>query len=294
MTAGANQRLSYLYVLIAAVLWGSSFAVIKLLLGELDSLQIVFFQNVFACIGLAIGATLLKQPLHQQNHSARTYLRLAGLGLMGTFLYDFLLFESLRLLPAQAASTINYLWPIMVVVFAVLILKETLTPRKIGGLLIAFFGVAIVITGGRLTAITVGSVPGVLFDLAAAVTYGLFSVLDSRETHHKFVSTAWYFFFGSIYGLIAVLLWSHLPQLNLNQLFGLGYLGIFTSGLGYVCWLLALRHGDTAKVSTMIFLTPFFSLVFTALLLHEVILLSSVIGLAVIVAGVLLSSYDRG
>lgn len=56
-------------------------------------------------------------------------------------------------------------------------------------------------------------------------------------------------------------------------------------------WLLALKYGDTAKISNLIFITPFLSLVYIYFLLGEKILLSSVIGLVLIVLGIVIQSF---
>jgi len=54
--------------------------------------------------------------------------------------------------------------------------------------------------------------------------------------------------------------------------------------------LLALKHGDTAKISNLIFMTPFLSLIYIHFLLGEKVLLLSIVGLVFIVAGILIQS----
>jgi drug/metabolite transporter (DMT)-like permease len=57
-----------------------------------------------------------------------------------------------------------------------------------------------------------------------------------------------------------------------------------------VFWLLALKHGDTAKLSTAAYLVPFISLIYIALILKEKIMVASIIGLLLIVIGVLVQN----
>ena len=287
-----TKNTAYIFVLLASLLWGSTAAVGKLLLTNLDNLQVLFFTNLFAFLGLFVIVLFQKKKAIIQAYTKKDYLTFAWMGLLGVYLYAFFFYGALQLLPAQEAFIVNYLWPIMVVVFAILILKEQITSRKILGIICSFLGVAIVITKGNFFALQFGNVLGILLAIAGAVVYGLFSVLGKKQNYEKFTSMMFYYFFSFLYSLIVVLLFSKIPQVSFYQLTGLIWLGIFTSGLGFVFWFLALKYGDTAKMSNMIFLTPFISLVYIYFLVGEKILISSIIGLVVIVAGILIQSIN--
>jgi drug/metabolite transporter (DMT)-like permease len=284
------KNISYLYVSLAALLWGSAFAVGKLLLAGLDNLQVLFFDNLFAFVGLFFIVLLQKKKRIIKAYTKQDYFTFAWMGFLGTFLYGFFLYEGLALLSAQEASILNYLWPVMVVIFATLILRENITLRKIFAIACSFFGIAIVVSKGDFSALQFGNLLGVLSAVAGAAAYGLFSVLGKKQNYEGFTSMMFFYFFGALFSLFAVLLFSSIPHLSLYQLAGLLWLGIFISGLGYVCWFAALKHGDTVKMSNMIFLTPFLSLVYIHFLTGEHILVSSIIGLVCIVAGILISS----
>ncbi len=288
-----TKKISYIFVLFASFLWGSVAAVGKLLLADLNNLQVLFFANLFAFLGLFFIVLFQGKKTIIQTYTKRDYFTFAWMGFLGVFLYTFFFYGALQVLPAQEAFIVNYLWPIMVVVFAVLILKEQTTSRKILGIICSFLGVLIVITKGDFSTLQFGNILGILSAIAGAAVYGLFSVLGKKQNYDKFVSIMFYYFFSFFYALIAVLLFSEIPQISFYQLTGLIWLGIFASGLGFVFWFLALKYGDTAKMSNMIFLTPFISLVYIYFLVGEKILTSSVIGLVVIVAGILIQSIRK-
>ena len=71
------------------------------------------------------------------------------------------------------------------------------------------------------------------------------------------------------------------------------YNGVFVNGISYIFWFKALEHGETHIISNLLYLTPFISLIYISIFLNEKILLSSVIGLIVIVSGVLLQYIKR-
>lgn len=285
-----TKNISYLFVLLAAFLWGSTSAVGKLLLADLSNLQVLFFTNLFAFLGLFFIVLWQKKRTIILAYSKQDYFTFAWMGFLGTFLYNFFFFSGLELLSAQEATILNYLWPILVVIFAAPILQERMTRRKIFAITCSFFGIVIVITKGDFASMQFGNFLGVLSALFGAVVWGLFSVLGKKQNYEGFTSMMFFYFFGAIFSLIAALLFSNISYLSLNQLAGLIWLGMFVQGLGFVFWFLALKYGDTAKMSNMIFLTPFLSLVYIYFLIGEKILLSSVIGLIIIILGILISS----
>ena len=285
-----TKKISYIFVIAAALLWGSTAAIAKLLLTDLNSLQVLFFNNFFAFLGLFVAVLIRRRLAVIRSYEKKDYVVFATLGFFGTFLYNLFLISALEALPAQEAFVINYLWPVMAVIFAAFLLKEKINLRKAIGLISSFIGVAIVITQGNFLSLRFNSMAGILFAISGAVVFGLFSVLGKRYYHEQFTGMLLYYLFGTLYSLLTVFLFSNLPILSWHQFFGLIWLGAFTSGLAFVFWFLALEYGDTVKMSNMIFLTPFISLIYIYFLVGEKILISSIAGLIVIVIGIVIQS----
>ena len=287
------KNFGYIFALLASFLWGSVSAIGKLLLTNLDSLQVLLFINLFAFIGLFAIVWFQNKKMVILTYKKQDYFTFAWMGFLGVFLYPLFFFGALKLLPAQEAFIVNYLWPILVVVFAVLILKEQITPKKILGIIFSFFGIVVVITNGDFSILHLSNVFGILLALAGAIVYGLFSVIGKKHNYDKFVSMMFYYFFSLFYALIAVLFFSEIPTISIHQLFGLIWLGFFTSGLGFVFWFLALKYGDTAKVSSIIFITPFIPLIYIYFIAGEKILISSILGLVFISIGIFIQSIKK-
>ncbi len=288
-----NEKLSYYYVAITIFLWASTAAVAKLVLKTLDNLQVLLISSIIAAISLLIIVIIQHKITIIKKYSFKDYWTFAYMSFIGIFLYFVFLYAALMFAPAQEAFILNYTWPIWVIIFASILLNEGVTLKKIGGILLSFIGVYVVATTGNIFALSVTNVKGDFFALGAAVCYGIFSVLGKKQDYERFTSMFFYFTFTSIYAFIAILLFSNIPHLSLVEFIGLLWLGIFTSALPHVFWFLALKYGDTAKMSNIIFLTPFVSLIFIFLLLGEKILLSSFLGLLFIVLGILIQSYKH-
>ncbi len=287
-----NLKASF-FVLATAFLWGSVPAISKLLLKNIDEWQILFLGSLFGFLGLLI-ALLFQKKLGDLFLFLKTFwLRAVLMGFLGVALYNFLLYVALKILPAQEAFIANYLWPILTVIFASAILKERITILGFFGMCVSFFGVVFTLAKGNLTSLTFKNPLGIAVALAAALTYGLFSALEKRNTEDKIISVTAYYLFGTIFSFIGLLIFSSLPSLSVPSVAGLLWIGVFTNGVAFLLWFLALKYGKTVLVANMIFLTPFLSLFYIALLTEEKILTSSVIGLIFVVAGIILNSLKK-
>jgi drug/metabolite transporter (DMT)-like permease len=283
----------YLFVVLATLMWASTAAVTRLLLDSLVNVQVLLVSAFLAFLALVVVSALTGRLGAIRSYGAMDYARFAGMAMIGVFAYRFLFQESLEFMPAQEAFIINYTWPLMVVISAVVMLREPLTSRTLVVMALSFLGVVIIATKGHLVSLQL-SLKGIGFALAGAVSYGVFSALGKQHDDDRLVSTTLYYGFASLYALAATVATSHIPSLSLAQLGGLAWLGVFPSGLAFVCWGLALKHGDTARMSNVVFITPFLSSIYVYLLVGEPILESSLVGLTVIVAGIVIQSRGTG
>jgi drug/metabolite transporter (DMT)-like permease len=290
-TNPTNNKIAYFYALSASILWASTAAVGKLLLAGMRNVQILPFITLFAALSLFILAAAQNKTRIINTYAPKDYLSFAFMGFLGVFLYSFFLYAALSKLRAQEAFIINYLWPVMVIIFARLILKENLTWKKILAIALAFLGVVVVISGGNFVGFEFADAAGIAAAVAGAIAYGLFSVLGKRNNHEILTSMAFFHLFGFCCALAVMLVFSEFPALSYAQLLGLIWLGVFAGGIPFALWFLALKLGDTSKMANFIYLTPFFSLVYIWVLTGETIKLASIAGLLLIVGGILAQSW---
>ena len=74
---------------------------------------------------------------------------------------------------------------------------------------------------------------------------------------------------------------------------GLAWNGVFAIAIANLCWLQALEGASTAKVSNLAYMTPFISLIWTSIFLHEAISATAVIGLFIIISGILIQLKEK-
>jgi drug/metabolite transporter (DMT)-like permease len=283
------SKKSYIYVLLAVIFWSSAASVSKLLLNSMDNLQVLFFISLISTISLLIIVTFQKKVTEIKKYNFKDYCYFAAMGLIGVFLYFLLFFTSMTIVSVQEAFIVNYTWPIWMVIFALLLTKEKITYKKIFVIIIGFIGVCIVITKGDILILSKLNITGDIFAFCGAILYGLFSVIGKKNNRDTVTSMMFYYGFSTIYAFFIIILFSSIPLLTINELAGLIWLGVFACGLAFVFWFKAIKSRDTSEMSNIIFLTPFISLVFIYLLIGEIILISSIIGLLLIIFGIYLN-----
>lgn len=287
------MKKEYIYAFVSIFLWSTTATVTKLLLGNLNSMQILLVGSLFASIFLFIVNLIKGNFKDLKQYKLKDYLQIFIIGLLGTFLYNLFLYLGIDTLEASQAFIINYLWPIMTVVFACIILKEKITLRKVIAIILSFIGVIIVTAKGDLLNIEKNSIIGAIYCVLAAVSYGLFSVLNKQKGYNKFLSMMLYYLASFIISLIYIVFSKKEISLQLNEILGLTWIGLFTSATAFTAWALALEKGDTAKISNLAYITPFLSLIWTALILKESFNIYSALGLIVIVLGIFIQMKDK-
>lgn len=278
----------YIYASISIILWGSTAAITKVLLNNLSSIHILFISSFFAFLFLLIVNIAKNNMRELKKYKLVDYIKMILIGSLGMFFYNLFLYLGIANLLAQEAFIINYLWPIMIIIFSCIILKEKMTYQKGQAIVLSFIGVVVLVTKGNIFYTNLTSIKGVIFSILAAVCYGLFSVLNKREKYNKYLSTMIAYFVSFVISFIYVLVTGSTFKINNIQFIGLLWMGVFASAVAYTSWALALDKGDTAKISNLAYITPFLSLVFTHFILHEEISLYSIIGLMLIVVGILI------
>jgi len=101
-----------------------------------------------------------------------------AIGVGGLFGYHFLLFLALKTSPQVQANLINYLWPLLIVLFSAFLPGQMLRTRHIAGAVMGFAGAGLLVTGASGFTLDPNHVAGYTAALAAHL-YGLFTVLPA-------------------------------------------------------------------------------------------------------------------
>lgn len=284
-----SAKKNYLYAVITVLIWATNAPLAKLLLNGLPSMETLSVSS-FLAFGFLLLLNLKKSGIDLfQRYRPKDYLIMAGLGFLGLFVYTALYYWGLTELTSQEACIVNYLWPIMLVVFSCILLKEKLTPMKLIAMLSSFAGIVILSLGSGSSD---GNRPlGILCCLAAAACYGLFSVLNKKADYDQNIAMMLFWLITGICSLFLGLSIENWIPLSPLQWLGMLWLGVVISAIAYLLWAMALRGAEnTASIANLAYLTPFLSIAVSALLLNETIKPRALLALIFIIGGIILQS----
>lgn len=287
-----NQKKAYLFALTAILFWSTVASAFKISLRYVDFLHLLLYSSTISVVALFIIVVLQNKLPLLKEFSIKNYLKSALLGFLNPYLYYVVLLKAYSILPAQEAMTLNYTWPIMLVLLSIFILKQRISIKSFIAIFISFSGVVIIATRGDITALTFHNPLGVSLALGSSIIWGLFWIYNVKDTRDNVVKLFLNFIFGFIFILVTILFYSKPEFPQIKGLYGVTYIGLFEMSIPFICWLTALQFSKTtAKVSNLVFLSPFLSLIFISILVGERILYSSVVGLFFIVTGIVTQQY---
>lgn len=279
----------WLYALSAVLLWSTVASVFKLTLRHVDVLHLLLISSWTAFLALFIVLAAQRKVSLLRRLSGREILYSAGLGALNPYFYYLVLFKAYSLIPAQEALALNYTWPVVLVLLSVPLLGQRIGAGSVAAILVSFFGVVMIAIRGELGSLGVSHPVGASLALGSSLIWALFWILNLRDGRDPVLKLFLSFGFGSVFILATVLLGDGIRSPNWPGFLGGFYTGLFEMGLTFLLWLKALELASTtARVSNLVFLSPFLSLVFIRVLVGEAILPSTLAGLVLIVCGILL------
>ena len=283
-----NQQKSYIFAGLTILCWVAVPTAFKIALRYQDNFQLLLvsaFVSTLIFGGVLVARGQLKSIF---TLTAKEYLFSAILGFLNPFAYYLILFKAYSILPGQVAQPLNMIWPIVLVLISIPLLKQKISIRSIFAMLISFSGVFFISSQGGKGNFSPEQIPGVFLALGSSVLWAFFWILNVRDKRDEVLKLFLNFFFGFIFLLIAMpVMNKSLPSLPEAWLSGV-YVGIFEMGLAFIFWMKALQLTDsTDKISNLIYISPFLSLFLIHYIAGEKIYLTTPIGLVLVVSGIL-------
>ncbi|WP_375749134.1 DMT family transporter [Vibrio sp. HN007] len=282
---------AHLAVLTAVVIWSTSFIALKIAVGEVAPMVVVFLRMATGSL-----AFLLLWPWirHGISYETGDWKLLAGMALFEPCFYFIFEAQAIRFTSAGQAGMVTSMLPLMVAVAAYFLLKERNTPRQWGGLIIAVIGVVWMTLGGTESEQAPNPVLGNLLEFGAMVMAVGYTLLIKHliQRYSAFVLTAIQSFVGTAFFLPLALASDWPTAVSFDAIGSIIYLGLVVSLGGYGMYNYSLSHIKASTSAGYINLIPAFTLVFSMLLLGERLVAAQWIAIGIIFFGVILSQ-DR-
>jgi drug/metabolite transporter (DMT)-like permease len=268
-----------LLALVSVLLW-ATLAFLGLKLQHLPPFLLV---GIALCIGALAS-------VHRLNEWRTVTPKLLALGVFGLFGFHFFLFVALRNAPPIEANLINYLWPLLIVVLAPLILPGTiLTARHIMAALLGFGGAALLVTGGKL-GFDSRYLLGYGCALTSAFIWSTYSLATKRMGDFPTGAVGAFCLLSGLLSLACHALLEPRVVPAAGDWFWLAVIGIGPMGIAFFTWDAAMKRGDARAIGALSYLTPLLSTVLLAATGAGQLNVLSLAAMALIVGGAVLGT----
>jgi len=288
------QNKAYIFAIIVVLFWSTIGAAFKLTLEYVNFEELVFYSTLVSLLFLSL--TLISQRKHHliRSLTRKELLYSALMGFLNPFLYYLILIKAYSILMAQEVVVLNYLWPVVLVLLSIPLLKQRIGPKSIIAILISFTGSYIVATQGDIFNLRFNNLTGVLLAFGSTFIWALYWIYNLKDRRDAVVKLFLNFVFGACYVFAAALLTGHMGIPNGRAVLGGAYIGVFEMGITFVFWLKALSLSrTTAGVANLVYLIPFMSVTLIGLVVGETIYVSTVAGLVLIVTGIIVQKTGK-
>jgi drug/metabolite transporter (DMT)-like permease len=250
-----TSRRATLIGLTAILMW-SLLAVMTVATGKIPAFQL-------AAMTFAIGAlvgflTWIGRPDAVRALRQPPAAWMVGVG--GLFGYHALYFLALRLAPPAEAGLLNYLWPLLIVLFSSLLPGERLAPHHVIGALLGLAGTVLLLAGDFSGGFAPGQPPGLIAAFVAAFVWAAYSVMSRRLKSVPTDAVAGFclataLLAGLVHAIVEVTVW---PD-STPQWLAIAALGTGPVGAAFYAWDVGMKRGDIRVLGAASYATPLLS-----------------------------------
>jgi drug/metabolite transporter (DMT)-like permease len=282
-----NNSKAYLLTLLAVLFWSTVATAFKISLEYVLPYQLLVYSVAVSTSALFIIVIFQKKLFLLKENNWHTLWMSALFGFINPFLFYQVLFKAYDLLPGQIAMALNFGWPVTLSVLSIPILKQKMTLKQLMAIVISFSGAVIIATKGTMFSLAGVSILGIILIIISTFIWAVFWLFNTRDKRDPVIKLFLGFCFGFLFTILINPLYGGINLAPAKVIPALVYVGLFEMGITFVIWMTALKLAtNTARVSNLIFITPFLSLLVLNVVLGEQIYFSTFVGLFLIIIGI--------
>ena len=283
------QRKAYLFILLAASLWGCIGLFLKLLTAAgLTAMQSVAVRCstaaalYFLWLLLTDRAALVIRP--------RDCIYFVGTGIFSLVFFNWCYFNTIQRSSMSVAAVLLYTAPVFVMLMSAVVFQETITPRKLLALALTFFG-CILVTGLLPLGSTAISLQTILYGLGSGFGYALYTIFGKFAlAKYSSATVSFYTFLFAALGSFPLSGLLQTPQVLMDWRVTVGGfgIGIFCCILPYLFYTEGLRYAEAGKAAILATAEPFVASILGVLLFREILTPFKLLGMASILFAIVL------
>lgn len=298
-TPPSNRRsytIGMVFTLMSAVLWGSTYPVIKIALNYYNAYDISLYRALFATLSLSFYMVIARKEMLPKKEELPLFLLGAILGAAGFWT---LLNAAVLFLAADAASFLVALYPLFAVILATVILHERMSVFAGVGVLLGIIGTFLIVSFGEGAGLT-GNQPifGAMLAFMAALSWAGYMIttrilVSRKRKSGKLVGPEYATFNNFLLAIPISLVFTIISGSGTNflafspaGLAYMAYLGILTSGVAFLIFNIGIKLiGVTAAaVNQLVF--PAVAVIISYFALGETVNIPELAGMGLIIAGI--------
>lgn len=253
-----TSRTATLIGLTAIVMW-SLLAVLTVATGRIPAFQL-------AAMTFATGALASLAVRPKAIRALRQPAIAWAVGVGGLFGYHALYFLALRLAPPAEAGLLNYLWPLLIVLFSSLLPNEKLRLHHVIGAMLGLIGTVLLLSGNSRATFEGGHIAGLIAAFVAAFVWAAYSVMSRRLAAVPTDAVAGFCMATALLAALVHLViettaWPETPMQWLAVL----ALGLGPVGAAFFAWDIGMKRGDIRVLGAASYATPLLSTAFLIL-----------------------------
>ncbi len=220
-------------------------------------------------------------------------VKLLLFGTAGYFGYHFFLFYAFRFAPAVEANLINYLWPVLMVLFTPFFEREAqLRWYHFTGAFLSVVGCLFLVSGAPAESASGEEYKGYFLAFLAALTWPLYSLGRKKFPPTSVWSIGGFCLTSGVLCLTTHALIEPRVSLNMPDAMKLLFLGLGPFGLAFYFWDEATRKGDSRVLGALAYLTPVISTLGLVIFAGKIFTFSSFLAMVLITSGASLGLLD--
>ena len=294
MNGRAGAAVKYLPILLVMVFWGSMGVPSTYAVAELSPLWVLCLRSGIAVMVLFPAALRRNRGLRPAPGEGGL---LAVLSLVGVVGCNYLYYYAVQNTALANVAILYALGPIITTVLAGIFLKETVRQGRCLGIVLAFAGVAALITNGDISAVfSIHFNRGDLAELGSASCLAAYTILSRRLNKTPPECAVFWLMliaFAATLPMALVLEGGPGPHISIRGILSLLYLGVLCSGLGYLLQQCSIRQiGASASAAFLNGISPI-TILTAALILGEHVTFNQVLCMAVVFSGLYLNASNQ-
>ena len=278
---------------VAAMLFGASVVAVRIAVRDVPPLTLAFLRFGQGSLVLLVALAAFRRDLLRIDRRDLPYIALLGVVFFTIFPFTFN--AGMRYTEAARGALLLATMPLWTLVIARLVARERLSARQIAGVLTSVVGVGIVMA--ERGAASGGSAKGDALLLATALCGAIYNVLAKRMLgRYAGITVTFYaMLIGTLFLAPSVLIENapRLDTLSAETLAMVVFLGVFGGALAFSLWTSALRRLSPTQVAVYINLNPIAATLLGAMMLHEHVSGTFVLGFLAVVTGVMIVNWTR-